>query len=421
MLNTIQVGNNIDILKTITDNSIDSIVTDPPYGLGKEPNAIEVLTSWVTKGFHEIKGKGFMGKEWDAFVPQPIFWKECKRVLKPGGYLLSFAGTRTYDWIVMGLRIAGFEIRDQIAWVYGSGFPKSHDIRKAIDKVYGAEREVVGKDSRTAKPENTTVNMGIGFGKWDITSPSTDQAKQWQGWGTALKPALEPIVVARKKLEGTVAENVLKYGVGGINVDGCRVETDDDISGISSKTSIWGVNGDSKEVVSKGNTYGGRFPANFIHDNSEEVVDLLQDSARFFYTPKASQKERNKGLDEFEENTITDGRIKSIDNAYNRGETIKKNIHPTVKPIDLMRYLVKLVTPKNATCLDPFMGSGTTAIACKLEGINYIGCELNEEYAKIAESRINDYFRELTIFDTEELEQEEKKKQETIEQITLEI
>ena len=214
--NKIYHGNNIDILRTFPNNSIDSIVTDPPYGLGKEPNALEVLQSWITTGYHEVKGKGFMGKEWDSFVPQPIFWKECLRVLKHGGHLLSFAGTRTYDWVVMGLRIAGFEIRDQIAWVYGSGFPKSHDISKAIDKMAGAKREVVG--SKNAKDfsnhkgsmmnKSTTENYETHTTNIDITTPSTDQAKQWQGWGTALKPALEPIVMARKPLDGTVANNV---------------------------------------------------------------------------------------------------------------------------------------------------------------------------------------------------------------------
>ena len=452
MLNTIQVGNNIDILKTIPDNSIDSIVTDPPYGLGKEPNAIEVLTSWVTNGFHEIKGKGFMGKEWDAFVPQPIFWKECIRVLKPGGYLLSFAGTRTYDWIVMGLRISWFEICDQIAWVYGSGFPKSHDVAKAIEGqlVYGSSNTQAFN-----KLDGDEIDTKLGFTKNqheqgarpnDYTDRhksktnikyTTDQAKQWQGWGTALKPALAPIVVARKKLEGTVAENVLKYGVGGINIDECRVG-EEERTQFSGKASNGNVYFEYNQDNAHYETVNGRFPANFIHDNSEEVVDLLQESARFFYTPKASQKERNKGLDEFEETTDKskgNGRdrvcgycgasqLKPQDCKCEQKSWItktKKNIHPTVKPIELMRYLVKLVTPKGATCIDPFMGSGTTAIACKLESINYIGCELNEEYAKIAESRINDYFRELTIFDTEELEKEEKKKQETIEQITLEI
>jgi DNA modification methylase len=434
--NKIYHGNNLDILRTFEDNSIDSIVTDPPYGLGKEPNAVEVLQSWITVGYHEIKGKGFMGKEWDSFVPQPIFWKECLRVLKPGGHLLSFAGTRTYDWVVMGLRIAGFEIRDLIAWVYGSGFPKSHDISKAIDKVMGAERKVVGKG---VSGKTAIWQENGGMGNFNITAPSTDEAKQWQGWGTALKPALEPIVVARKPLESTVANNVLKYGVGGINIDGCRVG-DEEISTHNAPkgTFAGGESGRGSDTESYKN-HNGRFPANFIHDGSEEVLKLFPNTnpdtahyrgkqgspfmgidgtlpkegtnsirgitdnggsaARYFYTPKSSQNERNFGLSQFDDDVTTDGRTKPIDNAFNRGETKRKNIHPTVKPIDLMQYLVRLVTPKGGICLDPYMGSGTTAIACKSEKLDYIGCELDGEYIKIAEARIKAEVVMYDIFD----------------------
>jgi hypothetical protein len=217
-INNVYVGNNIEVLKTFPDNSIDSVVTDPPYGLGKEPNAADVLSDWVKKGYHEVKGKGFMGKEWDAFVPQPNFWKEIYRVLKPGGYVLSFAGTRTYDWMVMAVRLAGFEIRDMIAWLYGSGFPKSHDISKAIDKMMGAKREVVGEraDFVARRPKNkfeqfTSINKsekGINSKKFAenmgiITAPATEEAKQWQGWGTSLKPGQETICVAQKPIESS--------------------------------------------------------------------------------------------------------------------------------------------------------------------------------------------------------------------------
>ena len=443
-INNVYVGNNIEVLKTFPDNSIDSVVTDPPYGLGKEPNAIEVLQSWITTGYHEVKGKGFMGKEWDAFVPQPNFWKEIYRVLKPGGYVLSFAGTRTYDWMVMAVRLAGFEIRDMIAWLYGSGFPKSMDVSKAIDKKLGAEREVIGKDEEWIKKveknhneSNTYTNKSFGMvGKngGNITAPSTDEAKQWQGWGTALKPALEPIVMARKPLDGTVAQNVLKHGVGGINIDGCRVDTDGEVDHRENKEykptkrKENGVIFNSKNNKDFSSTeYGfhkqGRFPANVIHDGSDEVVSLFpntQSSAgsfkasdykqgdgvtsftrgdfegygddgsasRFFYTAKASKEERNFGLYDFEKDVVTDGRTKPIDNAFNRGKTKRKNIHPTVKPIDLMRYLVRLVTPPNGICLDPYLGSGTTAIACEMEKFSWIGIELVPEYAEIAKARI---------------------------------
>jgi len=439
--NKVYVGNNIDVLKTFPDNSIDSIVTDPPYGLGKEPDAVALLQDWITTGYHEVKGKGFMGKEWDAFVPQPIFWKECYRVLKHGGHVLSFAGTRTYDWVVIGLRLAGFEIRDQLAWIYGSGFPKSHDISKAIDKKFGAEREVVDK-GRSGKTAIWSEDGGMG--DFNITAPSTDQAKEWQGWGTALKPALEPIVMARKPLDGTVADNVLKHGVGGINIDGCRVEGTYDNGGRNIREEDYENNGDFLSALSKkgiktraDSNSLGRFPANVIHDGSDEVVALFPDTggskasgynfelsnndnttniltniksgihyddnggsaSRFFYTAKASQTERNWGLDGFESDVTTDGRNKPIDNAFNRGETQRKNIHPTVKPIDLMRYLVRLVTPKGGVCLDPFLGSGTTAVACKSEKFDYIGIELSQEYADIAEARIKAEVVQYDIFD----------------------
>lgn len=399
-INKVYVGNNLDILKTFPDNSIDSIVTDPPYGLGKEPNATELLKDWLDTGYHEVKGKGFMGKEWDAFVPQPIFWKECYRVLKHGGHVLSFAGTRTYDWMVLGLRLAGFEIRDQLAWIYGSGFPKSLDISKAIDKKFGAEREVLdkGKSGKTA-----IWSENGGMGDFNITAPATEQAKEWQGWGTALKPALEPIVMARKPLDGTVADNVLKHGVGGINIDGCRVG-DDEISTHNAPkgTFAGGESGRGSDTESY-TSHTGRFPANVIHDGSDEVVALFpsdgEDSlARFFYTAKASQSERNYGLDGFEE--ISGGSYEFRKDGSLDGKIPKrKNIHPTVKPIDLMRYLVRLVTPKGGVCLDPFLGSGTTAVAAKAEKFDYIGIELQPEYADIAKARIKAEIVQYDIFD----------------------
>jgi site-specific DNA-methyltransferase (adenine-specific) len=417
--NKVYVGNNIDVLKTFPDNSVDSIVTDPPYGLGKEPDAVALLQDWITTGYHEVKGKGFMGKEWDAFVPQPIFWKECYRVLKHGGHVLSFAGTRTYDWVVIGLRLAGFEIRDQLAWIYGSGFPKSHDISKAIDKKFGAEREVVGSNPSYRKMQDNPSSYNLQRNE-NITTPSTDQAKEWQGWGTALKPALEPIVMARKPLDGTVADNVLKHGVGGINIDGCRVEFEDTPNPATNpkyrynndyKVPVGGQESNGSVSFTSGKNginNSGRFPANVIHDGSDEVVALFPDTSpsvprvvkdyevkkdsvvnfvgsdrvgggvfdnggsasRFFYTAKASQTERNWGLDGFEENETLGGggrakngydddndeeqRLKLVAGKYGAVKAKKKNIHPTVKPIDLMRYLVRLVTPKGGVCLDPF-------------------------------------------------------------------
>ena len=371
-------GDNLATLKTYPDNYFDAVVTDPPYGLS------------------------FMGKKWDYDVPRVELWAEVFRVLKPGGHLLAFAGTRTQHRMAVNIEDAGFEIRDLIAWVYGSGFPKSLDISKAIDKSAGAEREIKGKrfvpDQRGGKINSqATAENGIRQYEINITVPATDAAKEWEGWGTALKPALEPITVARKPIEQTVAANVLKYGTGGLNIDGARVEAGNDL---------------------------GRWPANFIHDGSEDVLKLFPETssgilqshhhvkgkpqgiygqmnglqsergygdsgnaARFFYCPKASKSERDNGLKGFETKTAGVGALRD----GGRESEGRGNFHPTVKPVDLMRYLVKLVTPKGGTVLDPFNGSGTTGVACKLEGFNYVGLEFDPEYCKISRARIQNY------------------------------
>ena len=316
-------GDCLELLATLPDNSVDSIVTDPPYGLS------------------------FMGKKWDYDVPNVEIWKECLRVLKPGGHLLAFAGTRTQHRMAVRIEDAGFEIRDMIAWVYGSGFPKSHNLKD-----------------------------------------------EWQGWGTALKPALEPITVARKPLVGTVAENVLEHGTGAINVDGCRVEAEPrkicnyQSEGSQGCITHTGVAGHGGREYSERVETAGRWPANLIHDGSDEVTDLLNDSARFFYCAKASKKDRDEGLESFSEAKTNDGRKVDADNAYQRGATLRKNTHPTVKPTDLMRYLCRLVTPKGGIVLDPFTGSGSTGKAAMLEGFRFIGAEMNPEYFAIAKARI---------------------------------
>ena len=650
-------GNNIDILKQYPDNYFDSIVTDPPYGLGKEPNAEQLMKDWIEKGYHEVFGSGFMGKEWDAFVPQPIFWKEVFRVLKPGGHVVSFFGTRTYDWGVMAMRFAGFEVRDCIQWLYGSGFPKSHNVGKSVDKIQGNEREFVRTTKTNGIKAITKSRVEQGYRKNLTIANSRDERvldkgnSEWEGFGSALKPANEPIVLARKPLEKglSIAENVLKWGTGAINIDGCRVgfknEADFKSATFGVQTDIRGGNFNNNRP-SDGNILNknveantqGRFPANlilthhpececvgtkkvksdahhttkynsnetlykggwkdgedmgnkFADENGEETIEdwnchqdcpikiLDQQSGeskssntkrnrntigsfgmpnditpeyadkggasrffqqcnfeendffRFQYTAKASKSERNKGLEkekwfynlelitescsfteqnlfiweQEEQNQSMDLNMevqpkkdilegtallvsdkeccttlngKSItalfpmaikfttktglsqtielktlnyyqhlntsdcivdvletnkENGLNLAENVglknilkliftkdkmgfplgvkivakktqqltnvkdvwqKNNIHSTVKPVKLMQYLVRLVTPPNGIVLDPFCGSGTTGIACKLEGFDFIGLEQDAEYCKIAQARIDNYIEE---------------------------
>lgn len=364
-------GDCLKVLRSMPDCSVDSIVTDPPYGLS------------------------FMGKKWDYDVPSVEVWAECLRVLKHGGHLLAFAGTRTQHRMAVRIEDAGFEIRDMIAWVYGSGFPKSLDVSKAIDKAAGAEREVVGQRRQRANNASTSsAPMNASTGEMElITAPTTDAAKQWQGWGTALKPALEPITVARKPLVGTVAENVLQYGTGAINVDGARVGKREKEQFIGVKNGTVNSYGNYFYEKSKTPLPEGRWPANFIHDGSEEATDLLKDSARFFYCAKASKADRDEGLDGFEVRRSSGyGYNHGLGNAgegmFKDRNPIKANHHPTVKPTDLMRYLCRLVTPPNGIVLDPFNGSGSTGCAAVLEGFQYIGIEREAEYIAISEKRI---------------------------------
>ena len=378
---------------------VDSVVTDPPYELG------------------------FMGKSWDStgIAFQKETWELAYQLLKPGGYLLSFGGSRTYHRMVVAIEDAGFEIRDQLMWLYGSGFPKSHNIGKAVDKLQGNEREDLGEYEPFGREgRKSSGKAKFGAKGWE-TKPKIRLTKgnsEYEGWGTALKPAHEPVVMARKPVsEKTVAENVLKYGTGGINIDGCRIETEDKLGGGGEKAETTGKVSEGwkrpwmddpklkdksaesvREKVKKAELLG-RFPANVIHDGSEEVLEGFPETskstggggfktigelvygdykgrefdkvigfgdegsaARYFYCPKVSKNERNRGLD--------------------------KNIHPTVKPIELMKYLCRLVTPKGGTILDPFMGSGSTGMAAKDEGFEFIGIEQEKEYFEIAKQRI---------------------------------
>jgi site-specific DNA-methyltransferase (adenine-specific) len=430
------LGDNIESLKKLPDNSIDSVVTDAPYGLGKEQDMNIVLKDWIEKGYSEIKGKGFMQKEWDAFVPQPAFWKELYRVLKPGGHILCFFGTRTYDIGTMAMRLAGFEIRDQIMWIYGSGFPKSLNIGKAFDKKNGNEREVVeinkrGMSSNAMKPDKGWNANSMGP-EIEITKGSS----QYEGWGTALKPANEPICLARKPLsEKTIVDNVIKWGTGGINVDGCRIDLNGDNTSRKLSGANDGIFNCSKVVGSVDDKWKeGRFPANILFD--EEAAQVLDEqsgklsnqstskrkggfkteyvggdnikkyetdayndkggASRFFYVAKVSKKERNLGLDNFEDKEEnTPSSYKDGVRINNRGEVrepvVTKNNHPTLKPINLMTYLCRLITPPGGIVLDPFMGSGSTGISACLEGFRFVGMELDEDYFKIAEARVNNF------------------------------
>ena len=369
----ILVGDCVEQMKLLEGESVDSIVTDPPYGLG------------------------FMGKEWDSLPPGKEWAEECLRVLKPGAHLLAFGGTRTHHRLAVAIEDAGFEIRDTVCWLYGSGFPKSLNLKD-----------------------------------------------EWDGWGTALKPAHEPVVVARKPLIGTVAKNVLEHGTGALNIDATRIGTGEDKD--DERWYAWqrgeSVLQESKGMHSPGRVAprpdvpAGRWPANVVLD--EDAAKLLDEqtgersgrpakatmrgeiigsgepgmfvgsyattgyedsggASRFFYTAKASRAERNAGLDGFEERATSSmpGRRDAEDAEWDTGHDVtsrfvtqRRNVHPTVKPVALMRWLVRLVTPPGGVVLDPFMGSGTTGIACAHEGFNFIGIEKDVEYADIAKARI---------------------------------
>ena len=390
-------GDCLEQMKGLDDNSVDSIVTDPPYGIS------------------------FMAKKWDYDVPSVEVWKEAMRVLKPGGHALIACGTRTQHRMVVNIEDAGFEIRDVVSWIYGSGFPKSLNISKAIDKAAGAEREVI---SGTPNPEKY-FDSRSSSDRPKTEGAITDAAKQWDGWGTALKPSCEFFTLCRKPLsEKTIAANVLKWGTGGINIDGCRVELDGDYkskpNGRPSQTGL-GDNYNPSEANQPDTQ--GRFPANLIHDGSQEVLELFPETksgklqqhhkrgeqvnaygksngaspskdfggdkgsaARFFYCPKASKKDRNEGCEEFVRGT---GGIPVKSPFMGKiNEAPKSNTHPTVKPTALMAYLCRLITPTGGTVLDPYMGSGSTGKAAVSEGFSFTGIELDPDYYEICKERV---------------------------------
>jgi site-specific DNA-methyltransferase (adenine-specific) len=433
-------GDCLKVMPTLAENSVDAIVTDPPYHLTQvsrkgSPRNNDPQTPF---GRHHIGERGFMGKTWDGggISFRPETWAECLRVAKPGAHLACFGGTRTFHRIACAIEDAGWILIDTICWTYGSGFPKSLNIGKVIDRKFGAEREVVGKyqlpngDEWNLKqaeynaPQEPGAAQKFSPGSFtasgrrtlDITAPATEAAKKWDGYGTALKPAWEPIILAMKPLDGTYAENALKWGVAGLNIDGCRVPTGDDLG----RPAVYYTKGDPSKAhmdvrpwmqrkLDAGeplrpehpNTPLGRWPSNFSHDGSDEIIALFPQSngqqgdlvnhnkkrnfngifgemapavdhlkrgdtgsaARFFYCAKASASERSQGLD---------------------GE---RNGHPTVKPLALMSYLCRLITPRGGLILDPFAGSGSTGKAAIAEGFQFIGIEQELEYVEIAKKR----------------------------------
>lgn len=419
MTSAIHVGDCRDIMRGMEAESFHAVVSDPPYGLG------------------------FMGRGWDRGVPGPEFWAEALRVAKPGAHLVAFGGTRTYHRLACAIEDAGWELRDCACWLYASGFPKSHDVSKALDKTAGAQREVVGQP-RSAPMVGVFKHDGDGreqdpakyAGAYKITAPATDAAREWDGFGTALKPAWEPIILARKPLTGTIAENVQAHGCGALNIAGCRVDGGERLARDARARTTLSQFGAMGGSVAVGTTSEGRWPANLLlhcecegeHDPDCAVAMLdaqsgelqsassrsrpaydatsyhaphgagLHDCAyageaggasRFFFTSKASRSERERGLEHRQQRVVHDGRKTSIDNPYLRAETKRGNTHPTVKPVSLMRWLVRLVGGKRGSLvLDPFCGSGSTGVACELEGFSFAGIDLDPDHCAIARARI---------------------------------
>ena len=484
----------LEWLRQQPDNSIDAVICDPPYGLSntKPAQVADVLAAWVTGDTEAVPAKrgGFMGKDWDSFVPPPAVWEECMRVLKPGGHMAVFAGARTQDLMGLSIRLAGFEIRDTLGWVYGSGFPKSHDIGKAIDKRPGvyhhrefaahlkekreaaglsrqdvservvgtrsgacwnwehhqfpkyewwpalrdllgldearwgqivaeADREVVGA-KRVTGAEGTAGGFANGIASQrglatgereiDITAPATSEAQRWDGWGTALKPAIEPIILARKPLDGTVANNVLAHGVGGLNIDACRVGTEVRVNPPGS-TNPRVAMGDGWNEDATPTVAVGRFPANVLLD---EHAAKEMDKQSGVLVKRGNTKPVSRKSDG---DTATGfGHGKDFNFAYDNGggasrffpvfkyqakapkkerpvierEDGTKIQHPTVKPVALMEWLIALITPPNGTVLDPFAGSGTTLQAARNKGFNAIGIEAEKDYIELINQRLNE-------------------------------
>ena len=439
-------GSMLDMLDVIEPNSIDAIVTDPPYELG------------------------FMGKSWDStgIAFQIETWRKCFDVLKPGSYLLAFGGSRTFHRIACAIEDAGFEIRDTIMWLYGSGFPKSMNMGLAVDKKNGVESELggvkPGHEGFVGRTTNGDTNFQGGMAGFDRPwmhdnekreayhykkLPTSEDAKQWDGWGTALKPAYEPVIVARKPFDGSCVDNILKYGVGGLNIDECRVPSkpgEYDIRHYTNEDCFQNLKPKQSHYQVKPQPEG-RFPSNVIltYDDTdkEEVCGGMPDvgsgnngtpynyvgnddgsASRYFYCAKASKRDRDEGLDAFPDKFY--GQSGGAQAAIARGEAyckgsefntakVRKNTHPTVKPVSLMQYLIRLVTPKGGIVLDPFNGSGSTGKAAMYENhdrnaeYTYIGVELTPEYLPISDARIRYALQDKTIIQDSVISKDEKK------------
>ena len=404
------LGDNKELLEKLEDESIDALVTDPPYLIN------------------------FMGKDWDkenSPAGDADFWALVLKKMKPGAHGLIFGHSRQHHRVMIALEDAGFEIRDCLMWMYGSGFPKSHNIGAAVDKLEGNERKEIGKNPNHRETD-ALYKLGFQGGRGSGTITKGDS--EWEGWGTALKPAYEPIIMVRRPIEKklTIAKNVLKHGVGGINIDACRVGTDEDFSKVQPRN-IQKLNSLSHDENSESYKKAkeklqqlGRFPANVMLD--EEAGKILDEqsgkvgggngkpikagdfgkngvygkakgattqsykdkggASRFFYCPKVSKRERNLGCNELEDKERKRVNSGGLENDPKWAPVVSKNNHPTVKPIALMKYLIKLITPPTGKVLDPFMGSGSTGMACVEYGVRFVGMEMDENYYNIAKSRI---------------------------------
>ena len=491
-MHTIIHGDCLEELKKLDDNSVDAVITDPPYGLSntKPQQVADVLKAWVTGDTVSVPAKrgGFMGKDWDSFVPPPAVWAECMRVLKPGGHMAVFAGARTQDLMGLSIRLAGFEIRDTLGWIYGSGFPKSHDIGKAIDKrggnahlakeigkaiqearesrgltkgwcderfcggttnwswfegrpagirppsieafkdivsewpelgVYAekvaeVEREVVGR-AKGAQAESTGRygawgnDRGDGISEYNLTAPATSEAQRWDGWGTALKPAIEPIILARKPLDGTVANNVLAHGVGGLNIDACRVGSDGGTAAVNfgeTRGAMYG-GGKGKPTNEVSDIGKGRFPANVLLD--EHAAKEMDEQSGVSVSKAGGRSGThfsagNEGVPTPDRprggHTDSGGASRYFPVFKYQAKAPKKERpvieredgskiqHPTVKPLALLEWLVELITPEGGLILDPFAGTGTTLQAATNKGFHSIGIEADTDYVQLIHKRL---------------------------------